>query len=139
VFVNAGYLFPRRSARVTASALLTLSSAARPTVGMQEILASMTSKSAAWFIFKSALSTLVVTITWIVIAQAEDRFWEQYLLGAKTFMWAIRVAAMVATLGSGSSGDGTSLSTPLTPLDCGGCSLNQLLGLNATSMVQTPM
>jgi hypothetical protein len=107
---------------------------------MQEILASMTSKSAAWFIFKSALSTLVVTITWIVIAKRRKS-----VLGAvftrceDLHPWAIRVATVVATLGSGSGGDGTSLSTPLTPLDCGGCSLNQLLGLNATSMVQTPM
>jgi hypothetical protein len=27
----------------------------------------------------------------------------------------------------------------LGPLDCGGCSLNQLLGINATSIVQTPI
>ena len=37
---------------------------------MQEVLAFMTSKSAAWLILSSALSTLVVTITCIVIAKS---------------------------------------------------------------------
>ncbi len=100
----------------------------------------MTSKSAAWFILSGALSTLVVAITCIFIAKSRKS-----VLGAvftrseDLHLWAIRVATLVATLGGGSGSDGTSLPTPLGPLDCGGCSLNQLLGINATSMVQPPL